>query len=139
MSLWHSHAYVVYCLPKPLLPRCSKLLAIFPGRRSHFSLKSAPAGTLRLQFTNYQQSYVPWKKFLNSFCFQLTPLTVYIRSTELYRSQFMCYILLLAKGIECPTCGALIYRIISPPYICIFFLPDTSLFSFQDSNLSKCQ
>ena len=24
--------------PKPLLPRCSKLLHIFPGRRSHFSL-----------------------------------------------------------------------------------------------------
>ena len=34
--------------------------------------------------------------FLILFCTQSTPLTVYIPSTELYRSQFICYILLLA-------------------------------------------
>ena len=29
----------------------------------------------------------------------IIPLTVYIWSTELYRNQFMCYILLLAMGV----------------------------------------
>ena len=60
-------------------------------------LISGPVWTLRLQFTKYQQSYAPMKIFL--FFFFVIPHTVYIRSTELYRSQFMCYILLLATGV----------------------------------------
>ena len=59
-------------------------------------LISGPAWTLRLQFNKYQQSYAPMKFFKKFF---VIPLTVYIRSTELYRSQFMCYILLLAMGV----------------------------------------
>ena len=31
--------------------------------------------------------------------FYIIPLTVYIQSTELYRSQFLCYIFLLATGV----------------------------------------
>ena len=34
--------------------------------------------------------------------FFVIPLTVYIQSTELYRSQFSCYIFLLATGVKCP-------------------------------------
>ena len=47
---------------KALLPRSSKLLPIFPGGRSHF-LIPGPAWSLRLQFTKYQQRYVPMKFF----------------------------------------------------------------------------
>ena len=61
------------------------------------SLISGPAWTLRLQFTKYQQRYAPMNFFF--FFFFVIPLTLYIRSTELYRSQFMCYILLLATGV----------------------------------------
>ena len=59
-------------------------------------LISGPAWTLRLQFTKYQQSYAPMK-ILNFFF--VIPFTVYIWSTELYRSHFMCCILLLATGV----------------------------------------
>ena len=80
--------------------------------RKHFSLDAAnfslfsqegaplisgPAWTLRLQFTKYQQSYAP-VKFKKKFFFVIS-LTVYIQSTKLYRSQFMCCILLLATGV----------------------------------------
>ena len=85
--------------------------------RKHFSLEAAnfslfsqegevtsslipgPAWSLRLQFTKYQQRYAPMKFLIFFFFFFVIPLTVYIRSTELYRSQFLCYIFLLATGI----------------------------------------
>ena len=57
--------------PKALLPRHSKLLPIFPGGRSHFSLISGPAWTLWLQFTKYQQSYAQMKIFKKIFVIPL--------------------------------------------------------------------
>ena len=87
--------------------------------RKHFSLEAAnfslfsqegevtsplipgPAWTLRLQFTKYQQRYAPVNFFIFLFFyfFFVIPLTVYIQSIELCRSQFMCYILLLAMVV----------------------------------------
>ena len=74
--------------------------------RKHFSLEAAnfplfshegevtsslipgPAWLLRLQFTKYQQRHAPmiFFFFFFFFFFFVIPLTVYIRSTELYRS-----------------------------------------------------
>ena len=99
--------------------------------RKHFSLEAAnfslfslegevtsslipgPAWSLRLQFTKYQQRYAPmkfFKFFFFFFFFFVIPLTVYIRSTELYRSQFLCYIFLLAMGLQCPAWRSSCYR-----------------------------
>ena len=41
------------------------------------------------------------------FFFFVIPLTVYIRSTELYRSQFMCYN--LPQAYNAPLGGALVF------------------------------
>ena len=57
-------------------------------------LISTPAWTLRLKFSKYQQSYAPMKIF--NFL-GVIPLTVYIWSTELYRSQFMFHALTFAR------------------------------------------
>ena len=43
----------------------------------------------------------PIENFGILFCFQLTSFTVYIRSTELYRSLYMWYVLLLPTGARC--------------------------------------
>ena len=76
-----------------LLPRRSKLLPIFPGGRSHFSLNFWASLDPEVTVHQISAELCPFEFFLIFifffFCFQLTPLTVYIWSTELYRSQFM--------------------------------------------------
>ena len=128
-------AMVLSCVlcPKALLPRCSKLLSIFLGGRSHFSLNFiGQLGPLGYS-TKYQQSYASmiffflfiylfyfiffiylfiylfyyFILFYLFFFFFVIPLTVYIRSTELYRGQFTCYIL-LPRAYNAPLGGALV-------------------------------
>ena len=73
-------------------------------------LISGPACTLRLQFTKYQQSYAPMKFLIFFFFFFFViPLTIYIQSTELYRSQFMCYIFITCHGLIMPHLAELLF------------------------------
>ena len=97
--IWaYNIAMLLLCVlrQKALLPRSSKLLPISQEGEVTSPLISGPAWTCRLQFTKYNRDR-PQCNFL--YFFFVIPLTVYIRSTELCRSQFMCYILLLATGI----------------------------------------
>ena len=82
--------------PKALLARCIKLLPIFPGGRSLLPKFLGQLGPLGYSSPNISRA-MPHRKFKKNFF--VIPLTVYIQSTELYRSQFMCYILLLATGV----------------------------------------
>ena len=70
-------------------------------------LISGPAWTLKLQFSKYQQRYVPMIFFFFFFFFVI-PLTVYIRSTELYKSKFMCMSYYLPQAYNAPVGGALV-------------------------------
>ena len=102
---------------KALLPRC-KLLPVFPGGRSYSLPKFlGQLETLGYSSPNINRVMPHWIFFyfilfffFFFFCFQLIPLTVYVWSTELYRSRFMCYILLLAMGVLCPACRALVCK-----------------------------
>ena len=47
----------------------------------------------------------PFETFVNSFGFQLTSLTIYSKSSDLYRSQYM---LLLATGYDASAYEALV-------------------------------
>ena len=89
--------------PKALLPRRSKLLPIFQEGEVTSPLISGPAWTLKLQFTKYYQSYAPMIFFF------VIPLTDYIRSTELYRSQFCATSYYLPRAYNAPLCGALVF------------------------------
>ena len=95
---------------KALLPRNSKLLPIFPGVEVTSPLISGPAWILRLKFTKYQQRLCPNEIF---FFFFVIPLTVYIRSTELYRSQFICCII-TCHGRIMPCLAELLFSIWVP-------------------------
>ena len=67
----------------------SMLLPIFPGRSRYFSLNFWASLDPEVTVHQISAELCP----LKIFCFQLILLTVYIWSTQLYRSQSMCYIL----------------------------------------------
>ena len=112
MSLYYSHASVVCPLSEHFSLEAANFSLFSQEGEVTSSLIPGPAWSLRLQFTKYQQRYTPMIFFLYFFdlfiffiylfiffFFFVISLTVYIRSTELYRSQFLCYIFLLATGV----------------------------------------